>query len=124
METIYGDIKKEQLENYKKLMHKNVHWMLLYKDPALTSKFANIDYEQAFICTQRKMAGFSRLTGDSPEVVEILVCLEGAKITADTKPFNHKAYRKLIFEAHDAIDRLDFSSCDKPSSEGKEDDKY
>ena len=120
METLYGEIDDRQLALYKKKMHGDVFWLLLYKDPSLGDKFAHVDFDRAFACIQKRMIGLSRLLPFSAETVDILVNLEAAKATAEIEPFDFSLYRKLLFEAHNAIDRINLSSPPESTEEEKD----
>ena len=98
-----------------------VHWLLLYKDPAQGDRFANADFNTTIDSTMRKMVGLNALIGPSSAMADVLVCLEGAKITAEKEPFDWRIYKKLVLDAHNAIDKIEFSATGRPCEEVSED---
>ena len=49
MNTIYGHFDDTQFEEYKEKLHKEMFWLLLYKDPKTKEEFKNVDFEKYFI---------------------------------------------------------------------------
>ena len=49
MDTIYGHFDDLQIEEYKEKLHKEMFWLLLYKDPKTKDEFKNVDFENNFI---------------------------------------------------------------------------
>ena len=49
MDTIYGHFDDLQIEEYKEKLHKEMFWLLLYKDPKTKDEFKNVDFEKYFI---------------------------------------------------------------------------
>ena len=45
MDTIYGHFDDLQIEEYKEKLHKEMFWLLLYKDPKTKDEFKNVDFE-------------------------------------------------------------------------------
>ena len=41
MKTIYGHFDDKQFEDYKVKLHKDLFWLLLYKDPKTKDEFNN-----------------------------------------------------------------------------------
>ena len=43
-----------QIEEYKEKLHKEMFWLLLYKDPKTKDEFKNVDFEKYFINLMKK----------------------------------------------------------------------
>ena len=61
MKTIYGHFDDKQFENYKVRLHKELFWLLLYKDPKTKDEFNNIDFEKYFINLMKRIDGLNTL---------------------------------------------------------------
>ena len=48
MQTIYGHFEDEQMENYKVKLHKELFWLLIYKDPKTRDEYLNVDFNKYF----------------------------------------------------------------------------
>ena len=44
MDTLYGEVTKEQFNDYRTKLHKKLFWLLLYKDPDTCSDFDYVDF--------------------------------------------------------------------------------
>lgn len=106
MKHIYGYFSDEQMENYKTKLHKDVFWLLLYKDPNKINDFASVDYEKYFDGLMLKINGLNELLSYPVEIVEIMSVLEAALLETRKEEFNFQTYRKLIFDAHSLIDKI------------------
>ena len=106
MQHLYGYFDDEQMENYKTKLHKDVFWLLLYKDPEKINDFRNVDYEKYFNSLMLKINGLNTLLSFPTEIVEMMSVLEAALLETKRENFNFKTYRKLIFDAHSLIDKI------------------
>ena len=106
MKHLYGYFTDGQLENYKTKLHKDVFWLLLYKDPEKEGDFTSVDYEKYFHSLMLKINGLNELLSYPTEIVEIMSVLEAALLETRRDNFNFKTYRKLIFDAHSLIDKM------------------
>ena len=61
MDTIYGHFDDLQIEEYKEKLHKEMFWLLLYKDPKTKDEFKNVDFEKYFINLMKKIDGLNTL---------------------------------------------------------------
>ena len=48
MKTIYGSFDKDQFERFKTKLHKELFWLLLYKDPKTKEQYQNVNFEKYF----------------------------------------------------------------------------
>ena len=106
MEHLYGYFTDGQMENYKTKLHKDVFWLLLYKDPQKIDEFLDVDYEKYFNGLMLKINGLNELLSYPSEIVEMMSILEAALLETRREYFNFRTYKKLIFDAHSLIDKL------------------
>lgn len=106
MEYSYGTFSKEQFDKYKVKLHKELFWLLLYKDPAMGDKYKDVQFDVYYDGLLRKLNGLNRLLSYPPEFIEMMSLLEAAKIETEQPEFNYKIYRKLILDAHTLVDKL------------------
>ena len=106
MEYLYGTFSDEQFEKYKVKLHKELFWLLLYKDPSMGDKYSNVNFDKYFDGLLRKLNGLNRLLSYPTEFVNMMAVLEAAKIETEKSEFDYKIYRKLILDAHTLVDRL------------------
>ena len=106
MDHLYGYFTDGQMENFKTKLHKDVFWLLLYKDPEKIDEFSKVDYEKYFNGLMLKINGLNELLSYPTEIVEMMSILEAALIETRREYFNFRTYKKLIFDAHSLIDKL------------------
>lgn len=106
MKYKYGTFPDRQFNNYKVRLHKDLFWLLLYKDPKTASDFADVDFNKYFIGLMRRIDGLNELLHYPPEIIDILIHLEAAYGLTKDDNFDYSAYRKLILDAHNIVDRI------------------
>lgn len=106
MEHIYGYFTEEQMRDYKTKLHKDVFWLLLYKDPQKINDFPDVDYEKYFNGLMLKLNGLNELLLYPVELVEMMSLLEAAFLETKKEIFNFRTYRKLIFDAQSLVDKI------------------
>ena len=94
MNTIYGHFDDLQIEEYKEKLHKEMFWLLLYKDPK----------------TMKKIDGLNTLLFYPVEIVAIMSLLQAALNETRSDDFNYRSYRKLILDAHSLVDKINSRS--------------
>lgn len=87
-------------------MHKELFWLLLYKDPKTYNEYSNVDFEKYFIGVMKKIDGFNELMYNPVEIVSVLSLLQAAYKESKKDSFNWGMYRKLILDAHNLIDKI------------------
>jgi hypothetical protein len=102
----YGTFSQSQFEKYKTKLHKNLFWLLLYKDPKTKDKYAGINFEAYIDGLLIKIDSLNELLFYPSEIVEITVLLQAAKQETQKEDFNYAAYRKLVLDAHALIDQI------------------
>ena len=110
MDTIYGHFDDLQIEEYKEKLHKEMFWLLLYKDPKTKDEFKNVDFEKYFINLMKKIDGLNTLLFHPVEIIAIMSLLQAALNETRSDDFNYRSYRKLILDAHSLVDKINSRS--------------
>lgn len=110
MDTIYGHFDDLQIEEYKEKLHKEMFWLLLYKDPKTKDEFKNVDFEKYFINLMKKIDGLNALLFYPVEIVSIMSLLQAAFNESRSDDFDYRSYRKLILDAHSLVDKINSRS--------------
>ena len=100
MEHKYGSFSENQMSNYKKKLHNNIHWLLVYKE----NDYKLLD--EYFNTTLLKLNAMNELLSYPNDIVSLYETLEAARLVLNSDDFNFKTYRKLILDAHSLIDKL------------------
>lgn len=106
MKTIYGHFDDKQFEKYKVRLHKELFWLLLYKDPKTKDEFNNIDFEKYFINLMKRIDGLNTLLSYPVEIISIMSILQAALNETREENFNYQSYRKLVLDAHSLVDKI------------------
>lgn len=99
MKYKYGKFKKNQIREYKKLLHNKIHWLLIYEE---TNYSGLSDYIASL---QFNIAGLAELI-DSPQIINLSTVIECIRLEHEKDDCSHKLYRKLVFDAHSIVDSL------------------
>lgn len=100
MKHKYGEFDQNQIANYKKKLHNNVHWLLIYKEE-------NYEFlDEYFNSLMLRINGLNRILFYPLCIIELYNVLESAREILNSENFNFKTYRKLILDAHTFIDKL------------------
>lgn len=110
MNTIYGHFDDLQFEKYKEKLHKEMFWLLLYKDPKTKDDFKNVDFEKYFINLMKKIDGLNSLLSYPIEIISIMSLLQAALNETRNDEFSYSSYRKLILDAHSLVDKINSRS--------------
>lgn len=110
MDTIYGHFDDNQFENYKVKLHKDLFWLLLYKDPKTKDEFKNVDFDKYFINLMLRIDGLNEILFYPIEIVTIMSLLQAAWNESQQEDFNYQSYRKLILDAHHEVDKINARS--------------
>lgn len=106
MEHKYGFFDDEQIKKYKVVLHKDLFWLLLYKDPKTRDEYAYVNFHKYFDSLMRKISGLNELLFCPTEIVTMLSLLEAALIESNRENFDYQIYRKLVLDAHAEIDKI------------------
>lgn len=110
MKTIYGHFDDKQFEDYKVKLHKDLFWLLLYKDPKTKDEF-NVDFDKYFINLMLRIDGLNEILSYPVEIITIMSLLQAAWDEAhQDEDFDYQSYRKLILDAHHKVDKINSRS--------------
>lgn len=101
----YGEFTDFQLDDYKKKLHKKIHWLLLYKDPNVES-IEDANFQQYYFWLMKHIAGANSLLNYPKEMIELLAVLQQARRESYKDDFDFGVFRKLILDAHALVDRI------------------
>ena len=107
MNSKYGEFSDVQWDGYKKKLHKDLFWLLLYKDPSIDEECTPEELDELFDLLMRKINGLNEVLLHPNGLIELLCSLEAARKEANKKEFNYKIYRKFVLDAHNLLDRLE-----------------
>lgn len=102
----YGTLPDEQFEKYRKILHKKVFWLLVYRDPSTAEQYSHVDFDQYMERLMEYLDAMNRLLCYPAEMLEIMGMLESAWQDTKAEPFDYRKFRRKILEAHSLIDRL------------------
>lgn len=105
MKYLYGEFSENQMQLNAKMMHSEVHKLLLYKDSNVTQEiFSNEDdYRIYFKNLLYRFGGLNELLGCPSQMVALIATLQSAYDLALGDKFNYSEYRRLILNAHNYI---------------------
>lgn len=107
MDYLYGNFSDEQIEHYSKLMHNEIHKLLLYEDPEINETI--FDNENDFINYFNNLlvrfAGLNELLFYPVQLINLMATLQSAYVECrkSKDDFNYKKFRRLILDAHGFI---------------------
>lgn len=100
MKHKYGEFDQNQIKDYKKKLHNNIHWLLIYKEE-------NYEFlDEYFNSLMLRINGLNRILFYPIYIIELYNVLESAREILNSENFDFKTYRKLILDAHTFIDKL------------------
>lgn len=102
----YGYFDNDQFESFKTKLHKEMYWLLLYKDPKTCNQYSYVDFNKYYDGLMRRINGLSSLLSYPVEIVGILSNLEAAFLETKKEKFDFKIYRKLVLDAHALVDKI------------------
>ena len=108
MKYLYGEFSGDQMQLNEKIMHSEVHKLLLYKDKNITQEiFSNDeDYHIYFKNLLYRFGGLNELLGCPAQMVALIATLQSAYDLALSDKFNYCDYRRLILNAHNYIENI------------------
>lgn len=107
MQYRYGTLPPQQIEEYKKWLHKKVFWLLVYKDPKTADKYSHVNFEQYVERLMEHLEGMNKLLNYPPSMLLLMSSLQSVLQTANEEPFDYQIFRRKVLEAHTFIDQLD-----------------
>lgn len=106
MKTAYGEFEPEQFDEYKRKLHAKMFWLLIYKDPATCKNYTDIHFDKYFQSLLKEINGLNDVLLCPPELIEVMSLLRAAYNESLRDPLDYAAYRKLVLDAHNALDRI------------------
>lgn len=108
MEYIYGEFTDNQIKINAKLMHNEIHKLLLYKDNSVIEQiFSNdTEYEKYFKNLLVRYGGLNTLLGEPPDMVSFMSTLQAAYDEVNSDKFSYRNFRRLILDAHGLIEKM------------------
>lgn len=106
MEHKYGAFPDTQFEQYRIKLHKDLFYLLLYKDPKTSDQFADVNFDKYFVGLMQKINGLNELFLHPSEMIEMMALLEASYMLTKEKDFQYSLYRKLILDAHNLVDKI------------------
>lgn len=108
MNYLYGKFSREQIQLNSRLMHSEVHKLLLYKDKNIKQKiFENdedfLNYFHNLLC---RFGGLNELLCCPVEMVGLMATLQAANDLVRSDSFDYCEYRRLILDAHAYIKKI------------------
>lgn len=100
LKTKYGCFSPIQMKEYKKKLHNQIHWFLIYYE----NKFQQLD--EYFAETQYYLNGLDEVLNYPVEMIELMTKIECARIEYNSESCNFNKYRKSILDAHTLVDLL------------------
>lgn len=102
MDYKYGTFTGEQVLAHARLMHNEIHKLLLYKDPQVTESIfcSDDEFETYFTNLLSRYGGMNELLGAPKQMISLMSTLEAAHIESTSESFNYHKFRKLILDAH------------------------
>lgn len=106
MKHKYGNFTETQMLLTKKLIRKQIFFLLLCVDPETKDNYAHIDVGEAFKGLLYKLDGLNSVLGEPQELVDAISLLEEAFIKYNEPKLNFRTYRRLILSAGSLIDAI------------------
>ncbi len=100
MKCKYSHISNQQKMDYAKALHRDIHWLLIYKE----NGYDKLDVYFSSILF--KLGGLNSLLHHPQEMIEVLSLLEAARMECDKSDCDFRAYRKAILDAQSLIDTI------------------
>lgn len=102
----YGNFTETQILSTKKLIRKQIFFLLLCVDPETKDNYSHVDVGEAFKGLLYKLDGLNSVLGEPQELVDTISLLEEALIKYNEPKFNFRIYRRLILNAGSLIDSI------------------
>lgn len=108
MEYKYSEFTCKQISELSRLMHNDVHKLLLYKDKKVEEEIFKTDEDFFFYFENLlfRFAALNELLGEKIEMVQLIISLYTAYKEASKSKYDYRIYRKAILDSHGYIDRI------------------
>lgn len=105
MNYLYGVFSDNQIKVNAKLMHNEIHKLLLYKDNKVSEKIfdSEDDFQNYFTNLLFRFGGLNELLGEPEYMVSLMSTLQAAKDESTSISYNYSTFRRLILDSHGYI---------------------
>lgn len=105
MRYLYGEFTDEQIDEAVKVMHNDVHKLLLYKDKEVKETIFNTeeDFVNYFTNLLFRFGGLNELLGEPKQMVALMSTLQAAYDEVQSNTFNYRTFRRAILDSHGYI---------------------
>lgn len=97
-----------QIKDYAKLMHSEIHKILLYKDKYVKDIIfdSEDDFNQYFSNIILRYCGYNYLLGQPEQMIAFISTLQAAFNETKKDDFRYNVFRRLIFDAHGYLTQM------------------
>lgn len=105
MKYLYGKFSDNQISTNAKIMHNEIHKLLLYKDNKVDEKIFNSeeDFQNYFTNLLKRFGGLNELLGEPNFMVSLMSTLQAAYDEVNSENYNFLTFRRLILDSHGYI---------------------
>ena len=105
MTYLYGEFADKQIELNARLMHGEVHKLLIYKDTNISEHLFKDDSEflSYFHNLLYRFGGLNQLLQEPKQMVALMATLQAAYKEVQSDSYKWEDYRRLILDAHGYI---------------------
>lgn len=105
MRYLYGEFTDNQITEAVRVMHNDIHKLLLYKDNKITETIFNTDkdFEIYFTNLLFRFGGLNELLGEPDQMVALMSTLQAAYNEVMSDHFSYRTFRRAILDSHGYI---------------------
>lgn len=102
MKYIYGEFTDNQIKDAVRVMHNDIHKLLLYKDKNVKSTIfaSNDEYLNYFNKLLFRFGGMNEIFGEPPQLVAFMSTLQAAYDEVLNEHFRWDVFRRSILDCH------------------------
>ena len=99
---MYGEFSDDQIKANARLMHGEIHKLLLYKDPELSDQIFKSEEEfyTYFNNLLYRFGGLNTLLGNPKQMIALMSTLQAALGEVQSDQYDWTVFRHLILDAH------------------------
>lgn len=119
MRYLYGDFTDEQVQEAVRVMHNDIHKLLLYKDNQIDEVIFNLDKDfiTYFNNLLFRFGGLNELLGEPDQMVALMSTLQAAYDEVLSNQFHYKTFRRAILDCHGYLKTMfEEVKCDAKST--------
>lgn len=105
MKYLYGEFTDKQINEAVRVMHNDIHKLLLYKDKKIEETIFNSeeDFTTYFDNLLFKFGGLNSLLGEPNLMIVLMATLKAAYNEVQKEHFSYRLFRKAILDSHGYI---------------------